>query len=434
VWLIARSTGVQQCYLFPNQTLLISAKIFSIVEARNIQNINMNDHSNTYHVLQIIPDMGTGGAEKTTLDIGNELVRLGWTSTVASNGGRLVAALEAGGSTHLTLRMHSKNPLRIIANGFKLARIIKAQNVHIIHARSRAPAWSALIAARLTGVGFVTTYHGAYSQTNKLKALYNSVMARADTVIANSHWTADLIAQRHPWSKDKIVSIHRGTDFNEFAPDAISKARVGNIQQSWDISKDDFVVLKLARLTDWKGQKYLIEAVGLIIDRHPNLKLVLAGDAQGRTAYKNQLLGLIEKHKLQERVILPGHCDDPAAAMACANAVVVASTDAEAFGRAAVEASAFEKPLIVTRIGAVVETVLSEPEVQHDEITGWKVAPANAQELADALSELLQMTQAQQHAVGKRARAHVTAHFSLEHMCSKTMAVYQALMQKKRRI
>ena len=390
----------------------------------------MSDEPNTKHVLQVIPDMGTGGAEKTTLDIGNELVRLGWLSTVASNGGRLVPALETGGSVHLKMSMHSKNPLTIIVNGFKLARIIRAKNINIVHARSRAPAWSALIAARLTGVPFVTTYHGAYSQSGRIKALYNSVMARADTVIANSNWTADLIRKRHSWSRNKIVTIHRGTDFDAFVSSAVSDERMENIKNSWTIEENDFVVLKLARLTEWKGQKYLIEAVGMIIEEFPQLKLVLAGDAQGRDAYKNQLIDLIAKHDLQKRVILPGHCDDPAAAMASSNAVVVASTDAEAFGRAAVEASAFEKPLIVTRIGAVVETVLSEPEVTKSQTTGWKVPPANTREMARALKELLLSSKDEQSAIGVRARAYVTENFSLQQMCSKTISVYEALLEK----
>ncbi len=392
----------------------------------------MSDEPTTKHVLQVIPDMGTGGAEKTTLDIANELVRLGWNSTVTSNGGRLVSALEAGGSTHLKMSMHSKNPITIITNGFRLARIIKAENISIIHARSRAPAWSALIAARLTDIPFVTTYHGAYSQSGRLKALYNSIMARADAVIANSHWTADLIRKRHPWSHDKISVIHRGTDFDEFAPKAISDERLKNIKSTWNIKNDDFVVLKLARLTDWKGQKYLIEAVALIIEEFPHVKLVLAGDAQGRDTYRNQLMDLIKKYDLQKKVILPGHCDDPAAAMATSHAVVVASTDAEAFGRAAVEASAFEKPLIVTRIGAVVETVLAEPEVTKAKATGWKVPPANAAEMARALKELLLSSKDEQNAIGKRARAYVTASFSLQNMCSKTISVYNALLSKQR--
>ncbi len=390
----------------------------------------MSDQPATNHVLQVIPEMGTGGAEKTALDIGNELVRLGWKSTVASNGGRLVAALEVGGSIHLQMKLQSKNPLTIIANGFKLARIIRSKNVDIIHARSRAPAWSALIAARLCGVPFVTTYHGAYSQSGRLKALYNSVMARADTVIANSHWTADLIRQRNPWAAQNIVTIHRGTDFEEFSKNSLSKQRLQKVKDSWAVDDNDFVILKLARLTEWKGQRYLIEAVAQIIGEFPHVKLILAGDDQGRDTYLNQLLDLIKKRGLEGRVVLPGHCDDPAAAMASSDAVVVASTDAEAFGRAAVEASALEKPLIVTRIGAVVETVLSEPEVAQSEATGWKVAPANAEQLAEALRILLNSSKSEQSAMGKRARAYVTANFSLQNMCDKTISVYKELIKK----
>lgn len=383
-----------------------------------------------FKILQIIPDMHTGGAEKTTLDIGAALVAQGWTSHVSSAGGRMVDALCAAGSHHTTLPLNSKNPLTIWRNAKRLETLIKAKNIDLIHARSRAPAWSALLAAKRTGIPFVTTYHGAYNEGTKIKAFYNSVMARADTVIANSHWTADLIRSRNPWAHEKITVIHRGTNFDEFDKNTISTDRTNQLREAWGVSETQTVILHLARITGWKGQNILIDAAAQVVGDFPNLKFVLAGDAQGRENYLSQLKQQITDHGLEKNVCLPGHCSDAAAAMALADIVVVASTEAEAFGRAAVEASALEKALVVTRIGAVGETVLATPDVEDGKHTGWKVPPGDSDALAAALVTVLNMDQAQRHEVGLRARHYSMESFSLKQMCEKTIAVYQKLLQK----
>ncbi len=384
-------------------------------------------------ILQVVPALETGGAERTAVDIGAAVVARGWTSLVASAGGRLVEQLDSENSRHITLPLESKNPVTLWRNAGQLAQIIKENRVDIIHARSRAPAWSALIAARRTGAAFVTTYHGAYNQQNALKALYNSVMARGDTVIANSQWTADLIAQRHSWAKHKIVTIPRGTDFGEFDPIAVSQERKDKLLQQWNIAplKPRFLFVHLARLTGWKGQAIVIEAAGQLAKEHPDALFVLAGDAQGRGDYLEGLKSRIVAHGLQDRVLLPGHCADPAAAMAVADAVVVASVEAEAFGRAAVEAGALEKPVIVTRIGAVGETVLAIPDVDPSQRTGWKVKPGNAEEMATAMREVMQLSEAERDKVGQRARKRGVEQFSLEQMCQKTLAVYDRLLAQR---
>lgn len=385
-------------------------------------------------ILQVVPALETGGAERTAVDIGDAIVARGWTSLVASAGGRLVAKLEAGGSRHIALPLVSKNPLTLWKNAGRLGEIIHDENVDIIHARSRAPAWSAFIAAQRTGIPLVTTYHGAYNQTNPAKALYNSVMARGDTVIANSQWTADLIATRHPWAKENIIAIPRGTDFDEFDPAAISAERKGALLRGWGIEADkpSFLFVHLARLTGWKGQSVVIDAAAQLATGHPETVFVLAGDAQGRTDYLDELKKQIAAHGLQDRLLLPGHCDDPAAAMAVADAVVVASIEAEAFGRAAVEAGALENPVIVTRIGAVGETVLATPDVEPAERTGWKVTPGDAAEMASAMSEVMALSQDERSAVGKRARQRGLEQFSLQQMCEKTLAVHETLLARNR--
>lgn len=386
---------------------------------------------NQLKILQVIPSLHTGGAERTAIDIGEAVLERGWVSIVASAGGRMVDQLTAGGSSHVTMPLDSKNPLTIWRNAARLVRLIKNQDINLIHARSRAPAWSCLLAARRTGIPFVTTYHGAYNQNSALKGLYNSVMARADTVIANSQWTADLIVSRNPWAKDRIEVIHRGTDFETFHLENIADNRLEKLRRQWTITPDDIVIVQLARLTTWKGQGVVIKACAELIKDFPHLKIVLAGDHQGRDEYLAGLQQKIEQHGLQGRVILPGHCDDPAAAMAVADLVVVASIEAEAFGRAAVEAGALEKPVIVTRIGAVGETVLAPEDVDKDQFTGWKVTPGDAQDLAKTLRHCLSLSPDQRHLIGQRARQHGQKNFSLRQMCSKTLTIYDKLLELK---
>ena len=379
-------------------------------------------------ILQVIPGLHTGGAERTAVDIGDAIVAQGWQSLVASAGGRMLDQLLGGGSRHINMPLDSKNPFVIWRNGKRLAKLIETEGIDLIHARSRAPAWSALIAARRTGIPFVTTYHGSYNQKSKLKALYNSVMARADVVIANSQWTADLIASRNPWARDRIQVVHRGTDFDEFKQSSITEQRQSALHDQWGVKKRHTLIVQLARLTGWKGQTVVIDAAADLVADHKDLRFILAGDAQGREDYLAMLRQKITEYGLEDHVVLPGHCDDPAAAMAAAELVLVASTQAEAFGRAAVEAGALERPLIVSRIGAVGETVLATPEVTESERTGWKVTPGDAGELAQAIRDSLALDDDQRRAIGVRARNHGISNFSLKQMCDKTIAIYQGLL------
>lgn len=380
-------------------------------------------------ILQVIPTLQTGGAEQTTLDIGDALVKLGWKSLVASQGGRMVHKLVDNGTTHIEMPLDTKNPLSIYLNAWRLRRLIKREGVDLIHARSRAPAWSALIAARRAGIPFVTTYHGAYNQKGWLKGLYNSSMTRSDCIIANSHWTANLIRKRCSEAEERIVVIPRGTSFDGFSMHKIAGSRLEALRQSWGLGVEDFVFLHLARLTGWKGQRVVIDAAAKVVERYPNCRFILAGDAQGRDAYLQSLKDQITNLGLQEYVILPGHCDDPAAAVALADAVVVASIEAEAFGRAAVEAGALEKPVIVTRIGAVGETVLAAPDCAEHEATGWKVEPGNAKEMADAMMAVRSLNETERRVIGVRARIHGEGNFSLAQMCSKTLKVYRKCLE-----
>ena len=377
-------------------------------------------------ILQVVPELETGGVERTAVDIAEACKARGWRALVASQGGRLVGELERVGGEHIAMPLATKNPFVMAANAGRLAEIVRREGVSIIHARSRAPAWSALHAARKTGVSFVTTYHGAYGQTNALKGLYNSVMARGDAVIANSHFTAGLIRDRHGVSGERVTVIHRGTNIDEIAN--VPGERVAAIRAAWGVAERERVVLQLARLTAWKGQGVTIDAFAAL---DPALRadcvLILAGDAQGREGYVAQLEARISAHGLGGRIRLVGHCADVAAAMNAADVVAVSSIEPEAFGRAAVEAQAAGRPVIVSDLGAVPETVLAPPLVADAERTGWRIPANDPQTLAEKMREALTLDAAALNGLSARARTNAKR-FSLEAMCRATLDVYDRFL------
>jgi glycosyltransferase involved in cell wall biosynthesis len=384
-------------------------------------------------VLQIIPDLDAGGAERTTIDIAAALHEAGARALVACQGGRLISELQACGGVWIPFPTATKNPFRMLVNVRRLARLILSERVDIVHARSRAPAWVALGATRLVRTPFITTYHGAYTGTSRIKVSYNSVMARADHVIANSDFTRRRILSAHPFAEGRITVIPRGTDFRAFAPASVDPARVRRLRQEWGVEPEQRIVLLAARLTGWKGQGVLIDAAALMKQRgFADTRFILAGDPQGRTSFVQELQARIAKAGLQDTVKLVGHCDDMPAAFLAASAVAVASTEPEAFGRSAVEAQAMGAPLVVTDLGAVPETVLAPPDVAPQDRTGWRIAPDSAQALADALAEALSLGATERDALAARARAHVEQNFSLGQMCRRTLALYESVLLAQR--
>ncbi|WP_321499608.1 glycosyltransferase family 4 protein [Breoghania sp.] len=376
-------------------------------------------------ILQVVPELETGGVERTAVDIAQACKARGWRALVASAGGRLVDELEAAGGEHIAMPLATKNPFIMGANAGRLAEIIRREKVSIIHARSRAPAWSALYAARKTRTPFVTTYHGAYGQKNALKAFYNSVMARGDAVIANSHYTAGLIRTRHPVAGEMTV-IHRGTDIAAISD--VPEARINALRESWGVESGKRIVLQLARLTAWKGQKVTIDAfAGLALALREDCVLILAGDAQGRNDYVAELEARIAGHGLGEQVRLVGHCADVPAAMNAADVVAVSSVEPEAFGRAAVEAQAAGRPVIVSDLGAVGETVQAPPQVEASQRSGWRIPANDPAALTLTLGEALSLDAEAHLALARRAKANA-AHFSLEAMCGATLEVYDRLI------
>lgn len=380
-------------------------------------------------ILQIIPMLDAGGAERTTIDIAEGLAQAGARSLVATSGGRLVGELQAKGGLWIPFPAATKNPLSMALNVGKLAQILKAEKVDLVHARSRAPAWVALAACRLTGTGFMTTYHGAYSGLSAPKLLYNSVMARGEVVIANSHFTAERIQTQFRIEPTRLRVIHRGTNFEAFAPDKVSAERVEKIRRGWLVAPEERVVLLAGRLTPWKGQKVLIRAAQVLRERgYRDLIFILAGDPQGRDGYVTEIDRLITENQLGGLVRRVGHVSDMPAALAASALVAVPSTAPEAFGRVAVEAQAMGVPVVVSNLGAVPETVLAPPQVRPDQRTGWRVSPDNPEELADAIAEAIDLMPSAYQQLADRARTHVTASFSLERMVGETLDCYAALL------
>lgn len=381
-------------------------------------------------ILQIIPRLDTGGAELSTIEITEAIVRAGGRALVATEGGRMASRIGDVGGTLIPFPAGTKNPLRIVANARALGRLIATERIHLIHARSRAPAWSALLAAKRAGIPFVSTYHGAYAERGRLKRLYNSVMARADIVIANSEFTADLIRTRYATAESRIRVIHRGVDIGRFDRARVPTQDIADLRRTWGIDAQARIVLQAARLTSWKGQGVLIAAVDRLhrAGHFDNAVVVLAGDTQGRDGYAETLRRDIAQAGLQGFCRIVGHVDDMATAFAAAHVTVIASTEPEAFGRTATEAQALGCPVIATDIGAPRETVLATPAVDAGAITGWLVLPGDADALAGRLAEALGMSPAEREAMAVRARARVAEHFTLDAMKSKTLGVYDELL------
>jgi len=366
----------------------------------------------------------------SAIEMAEAVTLSGGACLVASEGGRMETALAEADAELVRLPLATKNPLRMAANIRALRRLIRARRVALVHGRSRAPAWSALAAARLAGVPFVTTYHGAYNQKSWLKGFYNSVMARGDIVIANSHYTAELLIRRHGALPERVRVVHRGVDVDRFADEAVSPQRIMDLRDAWGVGPDQRIVLQIARLTRWKGQDVLIRAAAQVL-KQPDMAdvtVVLAGDAQGRNEYENSLRAAIAANGLDGRIKLVGHVADVPAACRAAEIVIVASREAEAFGRASAEAQAAERPVIVTDKGALPETLLPSGRVADGEATGWLVPPDDPAALAERLAEALCLPRARLQEMGERGRRHVSTRFTTRAMQRATLEVYDSLL------
>jgi glycosyltransferase involved in cell wall biosynthesis len=365
-------------------------------------------------ILQVLPALVAGGVERGTIEIAEAIAAAGYRALVASAGGPLVRDLEAVGARHVTLPLATKSPAGIWRNAAALAALARAEGVAILHARSRAPAWSALIAARRAGAHFVTTYHGAYNENFPGKRLYNGVMARGERVIAISHFIADLIAERHQTPQDRIRIIPRGVDPRRFDPARLDPARIAAQRAAWGAAPGQPVILLPGRLTRWKGQGVLVRALALL----PGAIGVLAGGGDGQA---QALRAQADALGLGARLVLAGHVEAMDLALAAADVVVHASTEPEAFGRTVIEAQAMARPVIAADLGGPRETV-------EEGVTGWRVRPGDPEALAAALARVLALPEAERAAIGAAARAAVLRDYTTEAMQRATIAVYRELL------
>ncbi|MBI1340403.1 glycosyltransferase [bacterium] len=374
-------------------------------------------------ILQVIPDLDAGGAERTTIEVAAALTAAGAHALVASRGGRMEDDLAAAGGELVRLeRAGSKSPLTIWMNANKLAAVIRQRRVALIHARSRAPAWSALWAARRTGRPFVTTYHGAYSARTAPKRLYNSVMARGAAVIANSAFTADLIRREHPFAADRIVTIPRGVDVAAFDPARVDEARTAALRKDWRIPDGETLILLPARLTAWKGHRVAIDAAAALArEGRTGWRMVFAGDPQGRDGYVADLQSRIMAQGLDERVRIVGHCSDMPAALKLSDIVLAPSTEAEAFGRVAAEAGAIGRPVAASNLGG-------QREVVVDGETGVLTPPGDAEAVAKSLRALIEMGPGGRAALGDAAQRRVRALYTTRALQTATLDVYRRLI------
>ena len=375
-------------------------------------------------VLQVVPRLDAGGAERTTIDIARALTAAGFRALVASEGGRFEDELHrAGGELH-RMALDTKQPMKLLANARALARLITDENVAIVHARSRAPAWSALFAARRARVPFVTTYHGIYNVQNPLKRWYNSVMLRGDAVIANSQWTAQHIVSTYRFRPRLLAVIPRGIDLSEFDPAKVDAALVKRQRAQWGARADQRVILLPGRLTRWKGQRVFIDALAHLTESsRDKVRAVIAGDAQGRHEYLRELQEAIKRGNMQDIVLISPHITDMPLAYAAADIVVSASTDPEAFGRIPPEAAAMGRPVIATDHGGARETVLAN-------LSGLLTPPGDRSALAAALDDLLARSHAELDEMGRKGRAHVVVNYSVERMQNETLKLYRTLLDR----
>lgn len=370
-------------------------------------------------VLQVLPSLVTGGVERGTIEITQAVADAGWTALVASAGGRLVPAVERAGGRHITLSLDTRHPLKIWRNAARLASLVRAEQVSIVHARSRAPAWSAWLACRRTGAHFVTTYHGTYNEDLPFKRRYNSVMAKGERVIVASRFISDLIQQQHQAESARIRVIPRGVDPVQFDPRTVSGDRMVRLAQDWRLPEGVRVALLPGRLTGWKGQGVLIEALASM--RRRDVWAVLVGSDQGRRSYSAGLIRQAEALGVADRLRLAGQCDDMPAAFMLADVVVHTSVRPEAFGRVVIEAQSMGRPVIAADLGAPVETV------EHG-VTGWRVPPGDAGALATAIEAALAQSPEELAALGARARAAALNGYTVAAMQSATLAVYREVM------
>jgi len=390
-----------------------------------------NLHSKDINIMQVAPAIDIGGAEQTCVEISAALSESGIKSYLASSKGRLLHEYEATGSTHINLPLKNKNLFALIKNTISLIYFIKKYNINIIHARSRAPAWSAYFASKIMRRRFMTTYHGIYSESNIFKKFYNSVMARGDIVIANSMFTKKIIMDRYNVPEYKISVIHRGVDVEKFNPKSIDVKNINNLLSNWKIEKDTSVILLPGRVTQWKGHKIALEALALIKKNNiGKFKLIFTGDNSKHLSYVKELKILIRDLKLEEEVIFTGHTNNIENMLYIADVVLSTSVKPEAFGRIIAEAQSMGKLVIATDIGPVREILSITSQEKTSQRTGWVFKRNNIKQLASCITAALKIDDKEKIIIANSARNNMKSKFTTKLMTEKTIRIYSSLISK----
>jgi len=382
--------------------------------------------SSNIKVLQVIPKLGYGGAETGCYDIAHYLSENHCKSFIVTSGGELIKFIDKKKVKLIRLPVNTKNPLLVFLNAILLVGIILFYNISIVHARSRAPAWSCLLATKLTKRKFVTTFHGTYSFSGKFKKFYNSVMVRSDLIIAGSNFIFSHIKENYSKFfklKKKFLVIFRGINVDYFDASSKLESEEKKLLKKWEINKEKKIILMPGRLTSWKGQELFIEAIHLskIELGYEAFHVVILGSDQGRDLYKKKLIRLIEQYRLTNQIKFIEHCDDMALAYKVSDIVVSASIEPEAFGRVAVEAQSMEKMIIASDIGGSNETIINEK-------TGLLFESGNANSLSKKIIQAITMDETSIELIGKEGRKNIIKKFNVEKMCFSTYSEYKRLL------
>ena len=379
-------------------------------------------------VLQVIPKLSFGGAETGCYDLAHFLPEHNCKSFIVTSGGELLKFIKKDKVKVFKLPVQSKNLILILFNAIIISLIILLYNINIVHARSRAPAWSCLIATKLTARKFVTTFHGTYNFSNRIKEFYNSVMVRAHLVIAGSNFIFSHISENYGDfflnKKRKLLVIFRGINTNYFHAKKISTIKANKFCKEHNIDRNKFIILLPGRLTNWKGQKVFIEAIKLLTEREhvQSFEGIILGSAQGRNVYKKQLIGLVEQYRLNKIIKFIGHCEEMPVAYRIANLVISSSIEPESFGRVSVEAQAMEIPIIASDIGGSKETIVKDK-------TGFLFKSGDPNQLADSIIIAMQKDYNSLKSIGFEGRKNVLKKFDVDKMCYTTFTEYKKLLE-----
>ena len=382
--------------------------------------------SSKIKILQVIPKLGYGGAETGCFDLAHYLHEHNCKSYIVTSGGPLLKYINKKKVKILRLPVQSKNPILILLNSILLTLIIFFLNVDIVHARSRAPAWSCLIATKLTRRKFVTTFHGTYNFKSDLKKWYNSVMVRSDLIIAGSNFIFSHIKENYSKylsNKKKFLVIFRGINTDYFNPKKIKESDKNLLKKKWNITDEKKIILLPGRLTEWKGQEMFIEAISLLKKNLSEVEFVavILGSDQGRKIYKKKLIRLVEQHRLSGNVIFVDHLELMPIAYEISTVIVSSSIEPEAFGRVSVEAQSMEKPIVASNIGGSNETIINDK-------TGFLFKAGDSKNLSEKLKEVLNLSELTLNGIGAEGRKNIIAKFNVEKMCNTTYSEYKKLI------